>query len=284
MVSIVRRRWMTGIALVAAGFVLLFVMIAALVWRFQERIAFQPERGPFPHAADVARVEYKASDEQPLFAYIIGEPRTTRGLVIVFHGNADLAVRQIQWAQEVERRTGFAVMLTEYRGYMGLGGRPTYEGSRHDSEAAWKVATDSLGVAPERIVLFGHSLGTAIATELAVRHKPSGLILQSPFTSAREMAGLIIGNTLATATWPLVSRLHFDTESQVASLEVPVSVSHGGRDVVIPARMGRKVFESARVKGEWLFIPNGSHSDLEMSGGEDYWRWLTAALERASGE
>jgi len=274
---------MTGIAFVAAGFVLLFVLIAALVWRFQERIAFQPERGPFPEAVDVARVDYKAADEQPLFAYIIGEPRSARGLIIVFHGNADLAVRQIQWAEEIERRTGFAVMLAEYRGYMGLGGRPTYEGSRHDSEAAWKFATDSLGLLPERIVLFGHSLGTAIATELAVRHKPSALILQSPFTSARDMAGLIVGKTIAAATWPLVSRLHFDTEAQVASLCVPVSVSHGGRDMVIPSQMGRTVFESARVKGEWLFIPNGSHSDLDMKGGEDYWRWLTAALDRTSG-
>ena len=116
MVSIVRSRLMTNIAFLAGGALGLFGLFIGAVWLFQERIAFQPQRGPFPPDAGVPRVEYSAADGQKLFAYVIGDPATAPGLLIVFHGNADLAVRQVEWANEILRRTGVAVMLTEYRG------------------------------------------------------------------------------------------------------------------------------------------------------------------------
>lgn len=279
MVSIVRSRLMTNIAFFAAGALLLFGLFIGAVWLFQERIAFQPERGPFPPDAGVPRVEYTATDGQRLFAYVVGDPGTAPGLLIVFHGNADLAVRQVEWAKEIVRRTGIAVMLTEYRGYMGLGGKPTYEGSRRDAEAAYRYATDSLHVAPRRIAFFGHSLGTAIAAELATRHRPAVLVLQSPFTSARAMSSIIIGRRPAELTWNIVSRLHFDTETSVASLDAPVSVSHGENDRIIPSHMGKSVFDAAKIKGEWLLVPAGSHNDVEQRGGEAYWSWLVSALE-----
>lgn len=272
---------MTVIAVATASLVFVVALVICLVWIFQEKIAFQPERGPFPDATGVPRVDYAAGDGQPLFAYLIGEPQSSRGLILVFHGNADLAIRQVPWAKEVARRSGFAVMLAEYRGYMGLGGRPGYEASRLDSEAAWKFATGTLHVPAERIALFGHSLGTAIATELATRHTPSALLLQSPFTSAKDMAGLLLGRQGSDAIWGLVSRLHFDTGAEVARLSVPVSVNHGGKDMVIPARMGQAVFESAKVKGQWLLVADASHSDVDLQGGEAYWRWLTEALDHA---
>ena len=281
MVSIVGGRVIMTGAVVVAMMVLVIAVLVGLVWTFQERIAFQPERAPFPDATGIPRVEYTAADGQPLFAYVIGDPQVSRGLVLVFHGNADLAVRQVKWAREIVRRTGLAVMITEYRGYMGLSGRPTYEGSKLDSEAAWRFATDTFHVPAERMIYFGHSLGTAIATELAMRHQPAGLLLQAPFTSARDMAALIVGSRVAGATWDLVSRLYFDTGANVAQLDIPVSVSHGGRDMVIPAWMGKKVFESAKIKGEWLFVPQASHGDLEIRGGDTYWQWVTTALSLA---
>lgn len=279
MVSIVRSRLMTNIAFLAGGVLFLFGLFIGAIWLFQERIAFQPERGPFPPDAGVPRVEYTAADGQRLFAYVVGDPVTAPGLLMVFHGNADLAVRQVQWANEVVRRTGIAVMLTEYRGYMGLGGKPTYEGSRLDAEAAYRYATDTLHVAPRSIAFFGHSLGTAVAAELAARHLPIALVLQSPFTSAREMSSTIIGRRPADLTWNIVSRLHFDTRTSVASLDAPVSVSHGSLDRLIPPRMGKSVFEAAKIKGAWLLVPGGSHNDVEQRGGEAYWSWIVSALE-----
>ena len=279
MVSIVRNRLMVNVAILAAAALGLFLCFVAAVWLFQEKIAFQPERAPFPSDTGIPRVEYTASDGQKLFAYIVGDPTAVSGLLIAFHGNADLAIRQVDWANEILRRTGIAVMIVEYRGYMGLGGKPTYEGSRLDAEAAYLFATGSLHVMPHNIALFGHSLGTAIATELSTRHAPAALILQSPFTSAREMSSIIIGRRPADLTWNIVSRLHFDTQTNVASLNVPVSVAHGAADRLIPPRMGQSVFQAAKVKGAWLLVPDGSHNDVEQQGGEQYWRWLVSALE-----
>jgi fermentation-respiration switch protein FrsA (DUF1100 family) len=275
--SIVHGRSMTVVGVLTIV-VALFAILSIAIWAFQERVAFQPERPPYPDPGDAKRVDYTASDGQELFAYVIGDPSSAHGLVLAFHGNADLAVRQIDWAREIVTRTGMAVMLTEYRGYMGLRGRPTYEGSHLDAEAAYTFARDSLHIPANCFAFFGHSLGTGIAAELAVRHPPRVLILEAPFTSARDMAALVTGRWINSFLWPAISRLHFDTQSLVRVLDIPVSVAHGGRDHVIPSRMGEVVFGAARVKGEWLFVPEASHSDIGELGGESYWQWIAKSL------
>lgn len=277
MASIARAR-MTAVAFVAAAAAVLISLLVAVVWAFQERIAFQPPDGPWPNAAGTARVAYIARDGQQLFAYVIGDYSAPNGLLLSFHGNADLAVWQIDWAEEVNRRSGVTVMLAEYRGYMGLGGRPAYAGSRLDSDAAYLYARDSLRVPALRIAMFGHSLGTAIAAELAVRHRPAALLLQSPFTSARDMAGRMTGHALPDFLWRLISRLQFNTVARVGGLDAPVSVVHGGNDRLIPVKMGEEVFASAKVKGAWLLVPGAAHNDVALVGGDAYWGWLISAL------
>jgi fermentation-respiration switch protein FrsA (DUF1100 family) len=256
-----------------------FLFLIFCIWLFQERIAFQPERSPFPADEHAARVDYVAPDGQKLFAYLVGNPETASGLVIVFHGNADLAVRWLDWANEIELRTGLAVMLPEYRGYMGLGGRPTYEGVTLDAETAFNFARESFRIPSDRFAFFGHSLGSAVASGLAVNHRPRALLLEAPFTSAHDMATRIAGRWLLSGIWNLVSRLHFDTLRIVASLDAPVSVVHGGRDMVVPPRMGEAVYSAAKVKGEWLFVPKASHSDVRYVAGEPYWQWAVKALQ-----
>jgi len=254
------------------------LILIACVWIFQERIAFQPERPPFPDPGNAARADYTAPDGQKLFAYIVGDPVHASGLVIAFHGNADLAVRWLDWAKEVEARTGLAVMLPEYRGYMGIEGRPTYETVGFDAEAAYLFACDTLRISPSRFAFFGHSLGSAVAAELAVKHRPQALLLEAPFTSAHDMAMRIAGRWLVLGLWRRVSRLHFDTERIVASFDAPVSVVHGGRDMVVPPRMGEEVYRAAKIKGERLFLPTASHSDVRYVDPEPYWQWVVAAL------
>jgi len=264
---------------ITAVLLAVLVVFVTTVWLFQERIAFQPPRPPFPEAVETNRVSYQAQDGQPLVAYIVGDPEAARGLLLSFHGNADLAVHAIDWAEEVNRSTGFAVMLTEYRGYMNLGGRPSYTTSQLDSEAAYVFAHGELKIPPERIAFYGHSLGSAIAVELAVRHRPLALLLESPFTSARAMSR-IIGWGAVHIVWDAIARFHFDTVTQVASIDAPVWVAHGVRDRLIPVRMGKEVFAAAKVKGELLLVSNASHNDVTLTGGPDYWHWVASALKK----
>jgi pimeloyl-ACP methyl ester carboxylesterase len=247
-----------------------------LLWWGQERILFQPPAFANP-AGEPGRVEYAAKDGQRLAGYIVGEPKVSEGILLCFHGNADLSFWQLDWAREVAKRTGYSVFLAEYRGYMGLGGTPTYATTQLDADAAHDYLR-KLGADTSRLAYYGHSLGSAVAVELAEKHPPRALLLQSPFTSARAMARLIVSPPVVLA-WKTVSRIHFDTKHVVSTIDVPVFVAHGKRDRVVPFRMGAEVHDAARRKGEFLVVENAGHNDVADVAGEDYWSWIAAALK-----
>jgi pimeloyl-ACP methyl ester carboxylesterase len=255
----------------------LYLVIVLAAWRLQERIVWQPPRLAQYPSAEARRVEYESDDGQSLFAYLVGDPARARGLLIAYHGNADLAAWVVPWADEVERVTGWAVLVPEYRGYGGLAGAPDYLSSQRDARATYRLAREQLGVDASRIALYGHSLGSAVAAELAAEYAPAVLILEAPFTSARDMARGMLAPV--TTVWGAIARVHFDTRAKVGDLEVPTWVVHGERDGVIPVRMGRAVHAAARVPGELLVVPGAGHNDVRDVAGDAYWGWLGRALK-----
>jgi fermentation-respiration switch protein FrsA (DUF1100 family) len=256
--------------------VALIVGAMAVLWWSQERILFQPPRfNGDPEESDC--VHYQAADGQHLKGFIVGNPGTAPSTLLCFHGNADLSIRQLDWARCIERRTGSAVMLSEYRGYMSLEGKPTYWTTKLDAQAAFDYLCATFGVSADRLAFFGHSLGSAVATELAKVHRPRALLLQSPFTSARAMARVIVVPPISFL-WSAISRIHFDTVRVVSTLDLPVSVTHGKRDRIVPFRMGLEVYNAARIKGQLLIIENAGHSDIAQVAGEEYWTWIFTAL------
>jgi fermentation-respiration switch protein FrsA (DUF1100 family) len=280
--------------LVIAGLLLcIYAGLLLMLWARQERIVFQPPGPPFEQDTATTRVTYSAADGQELFAYVVKvedagsqaeggidtsshlAPRTSH--LLVFHGNAEIAAWSLPWAQEVARRTGATVVVAEYRGYAGLSGRPTYTGSKLDARAAWEYARTKLGATPQTTVIYGHSLGSAIGVELASELKPRALLLESPFTSARAMAARL-GVPGILPLWRAISRVHYDTRTQVAQLDVPISVVHGTHDMVTPVQMGREVFQAARRKGELLILDGVGHNDVVESGSERYWDWLERGM------
>jgi fermentation-respiration switch protein FrsA (DUF1100 family) len=264
--------------ILALAVVALAIATVFLLWQMQERILFQPpevEAG----VSETGRISSDALDGQRLAGFLVGDPAGARGVLICFHGNADLALRQLEWARMVERVTGYAVFLAEYRGYMSLGGSPTYESTKLDARAAYDYVRIGFGIDRAAVAYFGHSLGSAIATELAEVHPPSALLLQSPFASARAMTRLMISAPLELL-WRTISRIHFDTRRAVAELDVPVSVAHGKRDRLVPVRMGIEVYEAARKKGHLLLVDEAGHNDVASAGGKLYWEWIRTALER----
>lgn len=269
------------------------VFVAVLVmwlWRNQERIVFQPPSAQPAAPLPARRVVYRASDGQELFGYVLDAPsgngaRPTT-VVLAFHGNADLAAWTAPWAHELATRAGVTVLIPELRGYAGIPGTPTYASAMLDSRAALEYARTHLNAG--QIVVYGHSLGSAIGAELAAHMETTGrapiaLVLQSPFTSARDMAVRMMMPPLP-GLWERISRVHYDTRARVAALDVPVFVSHGTSDLNIPVRMGRAVHASARRRGELLIIEGAGHNDVGDLGGERYWRWLVSAVRSPSAE
>jgi len=276
------------VAIAIAVAVVWVALTTAWMWRYQERVVFQPPAA-YPDApAPARRVEFKASDGHQLFGYVVSAPKTgpadagtpgeLRAVVIAFHGNADLAAWQIAWSQELADRSGATVFVPEYRGYAGIPGTPTYQSAAADARGALEFVRKEFPSSD--VVLYGHSLGTAIATELAGHMRPQApkaLVLMSPFTSAREMAARMLVPPIPWI-WQRVSRVHYDTRQLAAQLESPVFVAHGNRDLNIPVRMGREVFAAARNPGELLIVEGAGHNDVPDAGGERYWRWLVAAV------
>jgi pimeloyl-ACP methyl ester carboxylesterase len=263
--------------LLAAGLVLLYIGLLAILWRFQEQIVFQPPSNAVVSSVSARQVSYYAADGTELFAYVVGEcaPETT--VVLAFHGNADLSRWLVPWAAATASEANVCVVLPEYRGYDGLAGAPTYDASSHDARAALEFVRDSLQAMPANTVYFGHSLGTAIAAELAASDPPRVLVLQAPFSSARAMAARMVVPGLTTF-WRAISRVHFDTVRRVRGLTCPVWVAHGDKDMVIPERMGREVFAAAAHPGEYLVVHGAGHNNVAEIGGQDYWSWLRRAI------
>lgn len=251
------------------------------LWRNQERVVFQPPTDAPVAPSPARRVAYAAADGHPLFGYVLDPPAGAAlrsRVVIAFHGNADLSAWTAPWAHELSRRAGVTVFVPEYRGYAAIPGIPSYETATSDARGALAFARDSLGATD--IVIYGHSLGTAIGSELA-KHmtgsSPRSLVLQSPFTSARDMATRMMVPPIP-GLWSRISRVQYDTRALVRELEIPVFVSHGSRDITIPARMGRAVFAAAKNPGELLVVEGAGHNDVADVGGARYWRWLVNAV------
>ena len=292
------RRVVTIAGVVVAALLTWVLFTTLWLWRNQERVVFQPPAAEIGAPAPAKRVDFQAADGHPLFGYVLqpGSPRADgsprahdrdesrapgrgpRTVVIAFHGNADLAAWLVPWANELADRAGVVVLVPEYRGYAGISGNPSYASAAADARAAVDFTRTSLR--PSRIVLFGHSLGSAVAADIAAVMRPdapAALVLQSPFTSAREMAARMLLPPIPWL-WRRISRVHYDTRAIVAHLECPVSVAHGTRDVVVPVRMGRQVFSAARRPGELLIVDGAGHNDVADVGGDRYWQWLTAAV------
>ncbi|GAC1495040.1 MAG: hypothetical protein NVS1B5_20320 [Gemmatimonadaceae bacterium] len=201
----------------------------------------------------------------------------------MFHGNADLAAWLVPWASELARRLNAGVFLAEYRGYAGLPGPPSVAGVRLDARAAYSAMMDTFACFPHDVILYGHSLGSAVATELAGElesgdppaTRPRALILESPFTSTFHMARLMVGSRMARV-WSLGSPLPYDTEATVRGLAVPVSVAHGDNDPVIPSWMGKHVYAAAKRPGSLLIAERAGHNDLAAVAA-DYWLWWERA-------
>lgn len=276
------RRLATVIAVVIVAGVIWVSFTTLWLWRHQERVVFQPPADAPAAPPPARRVSFPAADGHALFGYVLDPPANgARGrVVIAFHGNADLSAWTAPWAHELSTRAGVTVFVPEYRGYGGIPGTPTYESATSDARGALAYARDTLGAT--EIVIYGHSLGTAIGAELASHMDGKTLrsvVLQSPFTSARAMATRMMFPAIPWL-WSRISRVRYDTRALVAELAVPVFVSHGSRDLTIPARMGREVFAAARNPGELLVVEGAGHNDVADVGGERYWAWLVRAVQR----
>lgn len=228
----------------------------------QRSFIFRPPSPP-PPLEGLAAAGYAPLDRpargQPLLWY--APPRREGAHVVVFfHGNATTVVDSIGKTAPL-REAGLGVMLVEYPGFGHAAGTPT-EAAIAAAARDGIEALSRLGIGGARIVLWGESLGTGVATREAQRRQVAGIVLEAPFTSVADRAQEIYWWT--PARWLVRDR--FDNLSRIASLGAPLLIAHGEQDLVTPAAHGRRLFAAAAEPKTAFFAPQAGHADLPDHG------------------
>jgi len=256
--------------------VLVFVLIKVLILWVEPHVAFRLQRGPTPAPPPYTRFETKTSDGITLVGWrgpiLEGEP-----VLLYVCGNAgSLADRTEMLLAAVSN--GVGVVAFNYRGTGESDGRPTEKGVYRDADAIWTYLTDSLGVPAQRIVLWGHSIGGAVATELALRRPCAGLVLESTFRSAAVMARrLFFGLPI---DWAMSYR--FDNEGNLARLDHPVLIIHGMADQTVPVEDAPVLLAAALGPKELWLIQGGDHNDLYMVAGRSFFERIKSFVHLAT--
>jgi fermentation-respiration switch protein FrsA (DUF1100 family) len=196
--------------------------------------------------------------------------------VLLAHGNAGNLSHRLDRTIFLQSRLGADVLLFDYRGYGRSEGRPDEEGTYRDARAAHRWLTEVRGVTPDRLVLFGESLGSAVALELALARPCRALVLESPFTSVPDMAAVVLPFLPRSFV-----RTQYDNLGKIGRLRVPLLVLHGDGDEVVPFAQGRRLFEAAPEPKRFFSIPGAGHNDTYIVGGDAYWRTVADFVEGA---
>jgi pimeloyl-ACP methyl ester carboxylesterase len=192
------------------------------------------------------------------------------GVVLYLHGNGSNVGANVEHAHRFHR-LGLSVFAIDYRGYgKSQGDFPSESQVYEDAQLAWDYLVQQRGVNPHQIYIYGHSLGGAIAIDLAVRHpEAAGLIVEGSFTSTRAMVDFQKGLFwLFPIDWLL--RQRFDSLSKVDRLQMPVLFIHGTADNVVPVEMSKKLFDAAPEPKQLYIVPDGGHNNVAQIGGAEY--------------
>ena len=224
----------------------------------------------------VEEVEISATDGTVLVAWQ-APANEGKPTILYFHGNGANAADRAPRIADMHR-DGFGVFYLNNRGYGGSGGRPTEEHNVADAIAAYDYLVER-GVSPEQIVLYGESLGSGQAVQLAAAKPVAAIVLESPLTSTVD-----VGRTMyAWLPLRLLITDQYNNERNIRSVTAPVLVLHGERDGVIPVEMGRRVYRAANEPKKIELFPHGGHVDLFDHGAWEKTRAFLASLNRAAG-
>lgn len=192
------------------------------------------------------------------------------GCTVLFtHGNAGNVAVQAGFMRPF-LSAGFDALVFDYRGYGASSGHASEEHLYEDAERAYEYLERD-GVAPENLLIVGHSLGTAVATELASTRESAGVVLAAPFTSLpAAMRERVPWFPVGLLRW---TRERFDSESRIASVSAPMLFVVASADRIVPRATARALYESAKGQRSWVEVPGG-HNDVFRNGE------FEAALER----
>ena len=189
----------------------------------------------------------------------------TQPVILHFHGNAGNISHRLDLVQWCLRK-GLSVFLFDYRGFGKSEGRPSEQGLYLDGMAAYDHVVQKKGILPSNLVLHGHSIGAAVAIEVALKRSARAVILESAFTSTKGMAKTIALFALVSPVLPA----NYNNLEKIGHVSAPKLIVHGDRDEIVPFPMGQELFEAAKEPKFFYPVKDAGHNDVFMVGGEKF--------------
>lgn len=256
---------MRTIATLVAAAVSIYLLLGVMLFFMQERMIFLPrlpgrqlEATPRDVGFDYVDVNFKTADGLTLHGWYI-YARNPRGTVLFLHGNAGNISHRLD-SVAIFHELGFNTFIIDYRGYGQSEGKPGEQGTYLDADAAWQHLLTERGEDPARIVVFGRSLGGAVAAWLATKHKPAALIVESSFTSVAEMAAHLYPYVPVR----FILRLRYPVIDFVSRITCPVLIVHSRDDEIIPFAMGKALYKAAPGPKAFLELAGDHNSGFLM--------------------
>lgn len=244
-----------------------YVFLVFLLYLLQSNLVYHPA-SELPYTPDLMglnyeEVSFRSEDGKDLHGWFIPHEQA-RGTILFQHGNAGNISGRLETIQ-ILHQLGLQVFIYDYRGYGKSEGTPTEQGTYKDAMGAWNFLTSEKNIPANRIILMGRSLGGAVTSWLANQVKPAGVILESTFTSAPDVAADLY------PVFPVRRMIKFEypNKQHIQSITEPILVAHSTGDDLIPFEHGKRLYELAN-EPKRFFEMQGDHGNGFLETGEAY--------------
>lgn len=244
------RRFFRVTLLVLSALYLSLLFFAVFL---SEGMIFLPHPSSYRDSAEILKII--TANGNKISAIYLPNP-AAKFTLLVSHGNAEDLGDDRPWLEDL-RRAGFSVFAYDYEGYGTSQGRATEKSVYQDEAAAYEFLAVDLKTPPDRIIIFGRSVGTGPATYIAARRPAAGLILQSPFVSAFRVLTRV----------PLLPFDVFPNGKNIRHVHYPVLIMHSKADSVISFWHGQKMFELANAPKQSFWVNTADHNEMDMVPG-----------------
>lgn len=256
----------TGLLVAALG----YLVLVAFVYFRQEKLLYfpnLPSRELDASPADIGlafeSITFKAEDDIELHGWFIPHPQS-QAVALFCHGNAGNISHRLPTIQAMHD-LGLSVFIFDYRGYGRSSGHASEEGTYRDARAAWKYLRENRGLNEQDIIIWGRSLGAAVAVNLAATQTSSAVIIESTFTSVTDLAAMLYPHLPVR----YISRFHYNVLTSVKAIHAPILIVHSHDDEIIPFAHGERLFAAANEPKQFLAI-NGTHDDAASTSKKEY--------------
>ena len=252
----------TGIILLLS-----YLVILVVIYFKQDSMLYFPEKNIWQTPKDISlgyeEIYLTTKDKITISGWYI-PAENEKGVLLFCHGNAGNISHRLD-SIKIFNSLNLSVLIFDYRGYGRSKGKPSESGTYLDAEAVWDYLVNVKQKPPERIIIFGRSLGGAVAAEIALRKNPAGLIIESSFTSVPDIGKKFY----PLLPIKLISKFRYSTIDKIGLIKCPKLIIHSPEDEIIPFEQGKYLYERATPPKEFLEI-RGRHNEGFLISGNIY--------------